>query len=105
VINKEQGPLKTTQGSDPDALNKLAETLDGVASKVESVELKDDKLIGFRNDYASMAKDLAKSSRETAKALQSNDPKQAAEAAKTMSSFGPRESQLVDSINKYCSGG
>lgn len=105
VINKEQGPLKSASGSDPDALKKLAETLDGVATKVKAVELKDESLVKFRDDYASMATDLGKASRDTATALESNDPKQAAEAAKSMSSFGPRESQLVDSINKYCSGG
>ncbi|MCA9625423.1 MAG: hypothetical protein KC731_40655 [Myxococcales bacterium] len=104
-INKEQGPLKEASGSDPAALNKLADTLDGVATKVEAVELKDEKLVGFRNDYAKMAKDLASASRDTATALESNDPTKAAEAAKTMSSFGSRESDLVDNINKYCSGG
>jgi hypothetical protein len=51
-----------------------------------------------------MAKDLAKASRDTATALEKSDPKQAAEAAKTMNSFGPRETQLVEEINKYCSG-
>ena len=104
VINKEQGPLKSASGSDPEALKKLAETLDNVSSKVKAVELKDEQLVKFRDDYATMAGDLAKASRDTAGALESNDPKKAADAAKNMSSFGPRESQLVDSINKYCSG-
>jgi major membrane immunogen (membrane-anchored lipoprotein) len=105
VINKEQGPLKSASGSDPAALKKLAETLDNVAKKVSAVEVKDEKLVKFRDDYASMAKDLSKASRDTAGALESNDPKKATEAAKAMSGFGPRESALVDNINKYCSGG
>jgi len=105
VINKEQGPLKSASGSDPAALKKLAETLDGVAEKVEAVKLKDDKLVGFRDEYAKMAKDLAKASRETAEALAGNDPKKAQEAAKAMGGFGPRENTLVDKINKYCQGG
>jgi hypothetical protein len=104
VINKEQGPLKESSGSDPAALKKLADTLDNVATKVEAVELKDEKLVGFRNDYAKMAKDLGKASRDTATALEGNDPKKAADAAKNMSSFGSRESDLVAEINKYCSG-
>lgn len=104
VINKEQGPLKEASGSDPAALKKLADTLDDVAKKVEAVELKDEKLVGFRDEYAKMAKDLSKASRDTATALEGKDPTKAAEAAKNMSSFGSRESDLVDNINKYCSG-
>jgi hypothetical protein len=104
VINKEQGPLKNLKGNDPEELKKLAETLDGVGSKVKAVELNDDKLVAFRDDYAKMAEDLAATSRETAEALASNDPKKAGEAAKKMNSFTPRETELVDNINKYCSG-
>jgi hypothetical protein len=104
VINKEQGPLKSASGSDPAALKKLADTLDNVATKVEGVELKDEKLVGFRDDYAEMAKELGKASRDTATALESNDPQKAAEAAKAMKGFGPRESDLVDNINNYCRG-
>lgn len=104
VINKEQAPLKNLKGNDPDELKKLAETLDGVAGKVKAVELKDEKLIGFRDEYGKMAEDLAATSRETAEALTSNDPKKATEAAKKMNSFTPRETELVDNINKYCSG-
>jgi hypothetical protein len=104
VINDEQGPLKNATGSDPAALKKLAETLDGVSKKVGTVELADEKLVGFRDEYKKMAEDLAKVSRDTAGALESNDPGKAAEAAKQMSSFGPRETELVNNINKYCSG-
>ena len=104
VINKEQAPLKNLKGNDPEELKKLAETLDGVAGKVKSVELEDEKLVGFRDDYAKMAEDLAATSRETAEALASNDPKKAGEAAKKMNGFTPRETELVDNINKYCSG-
>jgi hypothetical protein len=105
VINSEQGPLKSASGSDPDSLRKLADTLDHVATRVAAVEMRDAKLTGFRDDYAEMARDLAGASRETAAALDTNDPKRAANAARNMSSYGPRESELVDNINKYCSGG
>jgi hypothetical protein len=104
VINAEQEPLKDASGSDAPALRSLASLLDNVASKVSSVRVEDDKLIKFRNDYATMAKDLANAARETASALLSDDSSKAAEAAKNMSSFGSRESELVDNINQYCSG-
>ena len=104
VINKEQGPLKEASGTDPAALRKLADTLDGVAKRVGAIELTDEKLVVFRNEYAQMATDLGKASRDTAAALADNDPSKAAEAAKTMSSFGRRESDVVDNIKKHCAG-
>jgi len=102
VINREQGPLKASTGSDTAALMKLGALLDGVSSKVAAVPLTDATLIGLRNDYAAMARELAVASRDTAAALQSNDAKLAAKAAKGMSSFGPREDAIVERLNGYC---
>lgn len=106
VINDEQEPLKKAPGSnDPAALKTIADTLDTVAKKVAEVDLEDERLVKFRDDYKTMAEDLAKASRDTAGAFESNDPKKAAEATKHMASFGPRETELVGAINKYCQGG
>jgi regulator of extracellular matrix RemA (YlzA/DUF370 family) len=106
VINKEQDPIKNmkTSGNDAGSFKKLADVLDGVAGKVKGVELKDEKLVKFRDDYAKMAEELAGSSREAAEALGGTDMKKTTEAIKKMQSVGPRESELVDNINKYCSG-
>jgi len=104
VINREQGPLKEASGSDPAALRDLASVLRGVAQKVTAVDLEDPQLASFRDHYAEMAFDLAQASDDTATALEGNDPSKAIAAAKAMSSFGSRESDLVDEINRYCSG-
>jgi hypothetical protein len=104
VINAEQGPIKQASGGDPTALKNLADALDNVAAKVEAVEVKDEKIVAFRDQYAGMAKELATASRNTAAALEEKDAKKATEAASHMSSFGTRESELVGEINGYCSG-
>jgi len=106
VINNEQTPIKEmkTQGNDAGSFKKLADVLDGVAGKVKAVELKDEKLVKFRDDYATMAEELAGSSREAADALGGTDMKKTTAAIKKMQSFAPRESELVENINKYCSG-
>ena len=104
VINEEQGAIKAASGDDAAALNTFADTLESVANKVSGVELEDEQLSAFRDAYAAMAKDLAKASRDTASALEKGEHKEAADGAKEMSGFGERESELVDSINKYCSG-
>lgn len=102
AINDEQEPLKQATGSDPAALRELADLLSHVAGKVGMVELTDPTLVGHRDDYAAMATELAASARATAAALERNDPAGAAAAAEGLSSFGSRESTLVDDLNRYC---
>jgi hypothetical protein len=102
IINMEQGPMKAASGSDPAVLRNLAATLDDVAKTVRAIKLTDKKLIGFRDGYATIAVDLGKASRVTADALAANDATRAATAAKVMSSFAPRESKVIDGINKHC---
>lgn len=104
VINAEQEPIKQASGSDPEALKKLAGALDNVGKKVSEVAIDDQAVVGFRDRYAEMAGELAKAARETATALEAKDADKATEAAKHMSSFGSRESELVGEINGYCSG-
>jgi hypothetical protein len=104
VINREQAPLRQALGSDAEALQKLADTLEAVAVQVDAVAIDDATLVAFRDDYAKMARDLALDSRKTSAAIASNDLVAAADAAKSMSSFTERESDLVDAINRYCSG-
>jgi regulator of extracellular matrix RemA (YlzA/DUF370 family) len=104
VINAEQEPIKRASGSDPEALNKLADALDNVGTKVAEVKVEDESIIGFRDKYSTMAKELAKAARDTAAAIEANDPKTATTAADHMTSFGNRESELVGEINGYCSG-
>lgn len=104
VINAEQEPIKRASGSDPEALKKLGDALDNVGAKVAEVKIEDQTIVGFRDKYAEMAKELAKAARSTAEAIEASDAKKAIEAADHMSSFGNRESELVGEINGYCSG-
>ncbi|MEM6787490.1 MAG: hypothetical protein AAF715_08215 [Myxococcota bacterium] len=106
VINNEQAPIKEMdkQDNDPESFKKLADVLDGVAGTVRGVEVKEEELQKFRDDYATMASELATSSREAAEALGGTDMKKTTEAIKKMQSFESRESELVGNINKYCSG-
>jgi len=106
VINGEQDLIKTAASkNDVEGLKKLAETFDEVGKKVDAVELKDEKLRGFRSDYKKMVDDLAKVSRDSAEAYETNDPAKSEDAEKKMSKFTARENELVNSINEYCQGG
>jgi hypothetical protein len=104
VINKEQEPLKKEPPKldDPGSLRTFGDTLDGVAKQVSTVELKDEELGGFRDNYAKMAKDLAKVARDMANAVEAKDVAKQSESGKTMSTFEGRENELVGGLNGYC---
>lgn len=106
VINEEQEPIKQMKsaGHDAKAFKKLGDVLDGVAKRVGEVPISDTKLKGLQAEYVTMARGLADASREAAVALGGTDMKVTTEAIKKMQTFSPRESEIVDDMNKYCSG-
>ncbi|MBW2526268.1 MAG: hypothetical protein JRI23_18955 [Deltaproteobacteria bacterium] len=103
VINEEQGKHKDLKGESPEELKKLADALEATAKKIGEVELEDEKLTAFRDEYKKMAEDLAKSAREAATA--GDDREKLEKAIKTMQAIGPREDKLVNDINAFCQGG
>lgn len=100
VINEEQGKHKDLKAERPDELKKLADALDATAKKIGEVELSDEKLMAFREDYKKMAGDLAKAAREAAAASEDRDKLE--KAIKRMQGIGPREDKLVQDINAFC---
>jgi hypothetical protein len=103
VINEEQGKHKDTAGDNADDLKKLGDALEGTAKKIGDVQLKDEKLKAFREEYKKMCEDLANAARDAATA--GDDPKKRETAIKVMQGIGPREDKLVNDINSYCQGG
>ena len=102
VINSEQEPLRQVAGSDPAALSDLAVMLRSVAQKVGAVPLSDATLLAYRRSYVQMTLDLADVSSAAAEAMRDAGSTVAAEKVATMGEIGRRESELVDSLNRYC---
>ncbi|HKQ68482.1 MAG TPA: hypothetical protein VJT73_04045 [Polyangiaceae bacterium] len=97
---------------DPKELEQGAAKVESEAKTLAAVELKDEKLVGFRTDYSgslnSLAKivhDLATAQKDSkdpskAKAVEAQSKKLEADADK----LGKAESILIDQINVYCTG-
>lgn len=108
AINEEQPKLAKTLGQGrtkeptPEALGDFAEALDGLVGKLKKIELKDPKLVGYRDAYAKLAEGLAAAARKTAANFE--DHQKATEAANELNSFGGPEKDLVKQINDYCQG-
>jgi hypothetical protein len=103
VINEEQGKHKDTAGDNAEDRKKLGDALDGTAKRIGDVQLKDEKLRAFRQDYKKMCEDLANAVHDAATV--SDDPKKREAANKVIQGIGPREDKLVSDINAYCQGG
>ena len=103
VINEEQGKHKDLNGDNADELRKLGDALDTTSKRIGDVQVKDEKLKAFREDYKKMCEDLATAARDAATA--GDDPKKREAAIKVMQGIGPREDKLVNDINSYCQGG
>lgn len=97
---------------DPRVLRDGGASVEAVAKKFKTVELKDEKLIGFRGAYADVLSSWSKVVTDIGAATaDGKDPSKAAAAALKIqklvddaNALEKKERALVDEINLYCSG-
>ncbi|MEM9693632.1 MAG: hypothetical protein AAGA56_13880 [Myxococcota bacterium] len=113
TMNKEQAGIQNIKlggGADAKAeesaeeLVKLAEVLDRISGQVKAVELQDEQLVQHQAKYVDMATNLAKTVRDTAKAMEEHDREKAEAGAEAINKFKEPERELVNTINQYCGG-
>jgi hypothetical protein len=100
------------ESGDPAAIEQDAVKLDAESKAMAAVDIKDEKLIGMRNDYGANLAKLAKITRDVATAYKdAKDPAKAAAVQATLPKLAHEaeaiektESGLVDQVNGYCSG-
>jgi hypothetical protein len=97
---------------DPKVLQKSGESIDAAAKAFTAVEVKDEKLLGYRTAYAEILTGFSKVISELGAAQGEAADEAKAEAAATKTkklvddanALEKKESALVDEINVYCSG-
>lgn len=100
------------ESEDPSAIEAEAAKIDAEAKKLESLELKDEKLAGYRNDYATALTKLANNVRDLGKLQKdAQDPAKAdtlmAQLTKLQAdgkAIEAEEAKIVDEVNTYCTG-
>jgi len=105
VINSEGKNIPKMSTKKPESFVKAAESLEKAAKRTADVELKDSKLVEFRDEYKEMLGDLVKATRNVPVASESNDPVKIKKANEKMESFKKREADYLERLNAYCSGG
>ncbi len=97
---------------DPKVLQDGGAKVESAAKDFATVELKDEKLVGFRNSYGEILTGLSKIVSDLGAATAESKDEAKAEAAATKTkklvedanALEKKESTLVDEINMYCSG-
>ena len=103
-VNSVQEGITKYSGGSVQQLRALAALLDMAAVRVGAVEIEHAELTKLRDDYVTMVKDLSKASVALAKSIDEVDRSAMTRHQAEMSEAGNREAQIVDALNKLCSG-
>jgi len=107
VINKAVDDLnhvaQTSPGSSAtDDYKVMADTMDRAANGIAEVELRDERLQRFAQEYETMARQVAKSARALNAAVEAGNLAKVGAAKADVEKAVQKEDPLVDAINKYC---
>jgi hypothetical protein len=82
----------------------LASKLDKFANDMKAIEIKDEKLLGFKDRFTKLYQDVSQGLKDTAKAIDKKDIKAANRSFATLQKSSSDEKILVTDINTYCTG-
>ena len=91
------------QSSESD-IDSLASAMEDAAKAIAGVDVKDDKLKSFRDQYRDMLNKAAQDCRDLVGAQRSNNLSAINKAQTALTGLGPEESKLISGINGYCTG-
>jgi hypothetical protein len=109
VINSNGEAIKkatdrmNTSKNDTTTIEDLAKAMDQAANEIKAVDVKDDTLAGYRQEYFTMLDSGAKSARSMVSAAKKNDSAALNKAMADISAVEGAESTLVTRVNTYCS--
>jgi hypothetical protein len=104
VASLDQGMKATSDPTGVADLRSMADAMDKAAADAKKVELSIKELKDFSERYQVMARDVAKSARAMADAVDSKDTAKMTAAQSDMEKAVKTEDPLVEGINKFCGG-
>ena len=103
AMNTEGGKLNV-KGSDPAALNKMADDLDASAKAIGGIELTIPELVQYREGAKKVFTDVAGGARASAQAMETKDITKVAGAMKALGESAKANTKLVGELNSFCQG-
>lgn len=104
VASLDQGMKATSDPTGVAELRSMADAMEKAAADAGKVELSIPELKDFSTRYQGMARDVAKSAREMAGAVDAKDAAKMTAAQDAMEKAVKSEDVLVDGINTFCGG-
>lgn len=104
VASLDQGMKATSDPTGVANLRSMADAMEKAAADAEKVELSISDLKDYSKRYQTMARDVAKSARDMAAAVDSKDTAKMTAAQNAMEKAVKTEDPLVEGINKFCGG-
>lgn len=104
VASLDQGMKATSDPSGVGELRSMADAMEKAATDAGKVEVSIGELKDFSKRYQEMAKEVARSARDMAAAVDAKDAAKMAAAQEAMEKAVKSEDALVDGINKFCGG-
>jgi type VI protein secretion system component VasK len=95
---------KSSSSKNSKSLVDLATKLEKIANDIQATEIKDEKLLGFKDRFTKLYQDASKGLKDTAAAIDKKDIKAANKAVATLQKSSSDEKTLVTDINTYCTG-
>lgn len=105
VASLDQGMKATSDPSGVTELRAMADAMEKAAVDAGKVELSIGELKDFSKRYQDMAREVARSARDMADAVDAKDAAKMGAAQESMEKAVKSEDALVDGINKFCGGG
>lgn len=105
VASLDQGMKATSDPSGVTELQAMADAMEKAAVDAGKVELSIGELKDFSKRYQDMAREVARSARDMAAAVDAKDAAKMSAAQESMEKAVKSEDALVDGINKFCGGG
>lgn len=105
VQSLDQGMKATSDPTGVTELRNMADAMEKAAGDASKVELSIPELKDFSARYQAMARDVAKSARDMAAAVDAKDAAKMTSAQEAMEKAVKAEDALVDGINQFCGGG
>jgi hypothetical protein len=100
TINQESSKLTASGGAS--GLERMATVLESSSRRIRSVDVDDDRVRAFRNQYAVLAAGIAQAARDASGAIASSDTGKMRLHLDRMTKLSKEADQLTNDINDYC---
>ncbi len=95
---------QSSSPDDPDAFLRIADTADAASEQLETLDIEDETLQGFRQRFITLYVETSSATRELVTAVNEQNAPGAEEAYNRLEAATNEEGPLVDEVNDYCGG-